>query len=155
MDKHEYRELSSMAANGDAKAFSNLYSTIYREMYYSAFYCLASEEDAIEVIKHTARDGFMAINRLRTEEAFRIFMLKTLCARIKMFFKDYGGSPINAQPEIEAKRLMFTLGNIDRMCLALFVGGKFSPEEISQYSGLSRKNVKKRLLDSLAALGMN
>lgn len=155
MDKRDYRELSSMAANGDAKAFSKLYATLYREMYYTAFYCLSSEEDAVQAIKLTARDGFKAINRLRTEEAFRIFMLKTLCARIKLFFKDYGSTPINAQPELEAKRLMFTLENTDRMCLALFVGGKFSPEEISQYSGLSKKNVKKRLLDSLAALGMN
>lgn len=155
MDKREYKELSSMAANGDAKAFSRLYSVIYREMYYSAFYCLASEKDTIKVIKLTARDAFKSINRLRSEEAFRIFMMKTLCVRIKNLFKEYGDVPPDQRFDTEAKQMLFTLENMDRMCLAMFVGGKFTPEEISQYSGLSKRSVKKSLINSLTALGIN
>lgn len=155
MEKREYKELSSMAANGDAKAFSRLYSSIYREMYYSAFYCLANEKDTIEAIKLTARDGFKSISHLRNEDSFKIFMMKTLCARIKNFFKDYENNPVNENSNIEAKQLLFTLEPNDRLCLALFVGGKFTPEEISQYSGLSKKNVKKCLINSLTVLGIN
>ena len=58
MDKKEYKELSLMAADGDARAFSRLYASLYREMYYTAFYALASEADAVETVQGTARDGF-------------------------------------------------------------------------------------------------
>ena len=40
MDKREYKELSELAANGGTKAFARLYETVYREMYYTAFYTL-------------------------------------------------------------------------------------------------------------------
>ena len=87
MDKREYKELSEQAAGGDNKAFAQLYETIYREMYYTAFYSLADDTDTVEVIISTARDAMSAIGRLRTEEAFRAFMMKNLCARIRTKFK--------------------------------------------------------------------
>ena len=43
MDKQKYKELQVMAANGDMKAFARLYETIYREMYYTAYYSLADD----------------------------------------------------------------------------------------------------------------
>lgn len=155
MDKREYKEISSMAANGDTKAFSRLYETVYREMYYTAFYSLVSDADAVEVVRGTARDGFKAINRLRSEESFRVFMLKTLCARIKMFFKEYGEKPETDDYRLEVKRKLFELENADRMCAAMYIAGKFTPEEISQYSGMSKSAVKKRLVRSLDYLDLD
>ena len=70
MDKREYRELSEQAASGDNKAFARLYETIYREMYYTAFYSLADDTDAVELIIATARDTMSAMGKLRSEDAF-------------------------------------------------------------------------------------
>ena len=77
MEKREYRELSELAANGDTKAFARLYETLYREMYYTACYSLTDEADAVDAVASTARDGFSAVGKLRSEEAFRAFMMKS------------------------------------------------------------------------------
>lgn len=145
MDKKEYKELSSLAANGDAKAFSRLYETVYGAMYYTAFYSLASEADSIEAVLGAARDGFNTINRLHSEESFRVFMMKTLCARIRTFFKDYGDNVIDKDYGSEIKNALFTLENLDRLCAVMSLATVLSVEQISMYLGLSKRAVKKRI----------
>ena len=54
MDKREYKELSELAANGGTKAFARLYETVYREMYYTAFYTLSDDPDAVELVTASA-----------------------------------------------------------------------------------------------------
>lgn len=154
MDKKDYKELSLMAADGDARAFSRLYDMLYREMYYTAFYALASDADAVEAVQGTARDGFNAINRLHTEAAFRIFMMKTLCARIKMFFKEYKRNPPQ-EFHSELNETLFEIDNADRLCAAMYIAAKFSPDAISQFTGMSKGTVKKRLIRALDYLELD
>ena len=145
MDKKEYKELSAMAANGDAKAFSKLYDTLAREMYYTAFYSLADDMDAIEAVTGAIRDGFNSIGKLRSEAAFRVFMMKTLYARIKMRLKEYGDDEYLDDDQPDIKRRLFELDGIDRICAVMFIAGKFPIEDISAFSGLMKGNVKRRL----------
>ena len=143
-----------MAANGDARAFSKLYAMLYREMFYTANYSLANDKDAVEAVQGTAKDGFKAIGRLRNEDSFRVFMMKTLCARIKMFFKEYKHTP----PEefrSELNERLFELDSADRLCAAMYIAGRFTMEEISQYSGMSRGTVRKRLIRALDYLELD
>ena len=148
MDKKEYKELSAMAADGDARAFSRLYASLYREMYYTAFYALASETDAVEAVQGTARDGFKSISKLHSEDQFRVFMMKTLCARIKMYFKDYKNDPPR-DFHSELNETLFEIDNADRLCAAMYIAAKFSPDAISQFTGMSKGTVKKRLIRAL------
>ncbi len=153
MDKKEYKQLVSMAANGDAKAFSKLYETVYRDMYYTAFYSLKSDDDAIEAVTGAARDGFSSASRLRSEAQFRIFMMRTLCARIKMFFKEYDGSALSGkQPEI--KKILFTLPDIERLLIVMHVCGRFSVEETAAFTGMTAGSVRKKLIKAAQALGI-
>ncbi len=154
MDKKEYKEYSMMAANGDARAFSKLYTTLYREMFYTACYSLANDADAVEAVQGTARDGFRAISRLRSEESFRVFMMKTLCARIKMFFKEYKNDPPR-EFHSELNERLFEIENADRLCAAMYIAGRFTIEEISQYSGMSKNTVRKRLIRALDYLELD
>lgn len=144
MDKSEYRETAEMAASGDAGAFGRLYETIYQEMYYSAFYSLRSEADTLDAVTGTIRDGFAAIGRLRTESAFRTFMMKNVCARIKQFFKEYAGtSPQGHSGGIKGE--FERLSDMERLVTALYVAGRFLPDEISAFTGLSARAVKKTI----------
>lgn len=154
MDKKEYRGLCDLAANGDAQAFSKLYTLMYRDMYYTACYSLANDADAVEAVQGTAKDGFKAIGRLRSEEAFRMFMMKTLCARIKMFFKDYKNSPPK-QFMSEINERLFEMEHADRLCAAMYIAGRFTIDEISQYSGMSKGTVRKRLIRALDYLELD
>lgn len=148
MDKREYKELSEQAADGSTKAFAQLYGTLYREMYYTAFYSLANDSDAVEVIISAARDGFSAIGKLRTPEAFRAFMMKTLCARIRAKFREYSTDP----PEVpesgdgyDIKHEFGLLEDNDRLIASMYIGGRFLPDEIAAYSGFSPAVVKKSI----------
>ena len=154
MDKREYRETCDMAANGDAHAFSKLYAMMHRDMYYTACYSLANDSDAVEAVQGTARDGFKAISRLRNEESFRVFMMKTLCARIKMFFKEYKQEPPE-QFGSELHEQLFELEHADRLCAAMYIAGRFTMDEISQYSGMSKSTVRKRLIRALDYLDLD
>lgn len=148
MEKHEYKELSELAANGDTKAFARLYETLYREMYYTACYALSDEADAVEAVTSTVRDGFSAIGKLRSEEAFRTFMMKTLCARIRSKFREYAAEE-RSFPEDNGEFDIMTefrrLDDTERLISCLYIGGRFQPDEISAYTGISLSGVKKRL----------
>ena len=75
MEKQEYKELQATCVNGGMKAFARLYETVYREMYYSAYYSLADDADAVEVVTNAVRSTFNNIARLHTENAFLTFIL--------------------------------------------------------------------------------
>lgn len=50
-------------------------------MYYTAFYTLCDDADAVELVTASARDGMTTVNKLRSEDAFRAFMVpEPLCA---------------------------------------------------------------------------
>lgn len=153
MDKHEYKEISSMAANGDTKAFARLYETLYKEMYYTAYYSLRDDSDAISAVTGTIKDGFAAVGRLHSEQSFRVFMMKSLCARIKTRFKDYGADESDNAAEsvaeiadgIDIKREFDGLPDTERLVAALYASGNFTRDEIAAFTGLSTNAVKSKL----------
>ncbi len=150
MDKREYKEISALAANGDTKAFAHLYETIYREMYYTAFYTLANDADAVDVVMRTVKDGFSSVGKLRTEEAFRTFMMKSLCARIKARLKEYRSGGVSAEyGGSDIKREFDRLPEGERMVAAMYVAGRFIPSEIAAFTGMSAGAVKKRLKSAM------
>lgn len=149
MDKREYKELSEQAAAGDTNAFARLYETLYREMYYTAFYSLADDTDAVELIIATARDTMSAMGKLRSEDAFRAFMMKNLCARIRTKFREYADenrpTAESSSGGYDIKAEFSKLDDADRLISSLYIGGKFQPDEISAYTGISSATVKKSL----------
>lgn len=148
MEKREYRELSELAANGDTKAFARLYETLYREMYYTACYSLTDEADAVDAVASTARDGFSAVGKLRSEEAFWAFMMKTLCARIKSRLREYADEGREPLPEGDGFDVMVEfsrMGDTERIIGSMYIGGKFQPDEITAYTGFSSATVKKTI----------
>lgn len=154
MDKEYYKDLSTRAADGDAKSFSKLYEMMYRDMYYAAFYTLANNEDAIEAVIGAARDGFNSISRLRTAEAFEIFMMKTLCARIKTRCKEYEEKIKLDSEQPEIKKELFKLNHTDRLIAVLYISSKLKTPVISAYTGMMKGSVKKRLANALTQLDL-
>ena len=153
MDKREYKQLISMSANGDAKAFTKLYETVYRDMYYTAYYSLKNDDDAIEAVTGAARDGFSSAGKLRTEAQFRVFMMRTLCARIKMFFREYKDIELKGkQPEFKKK--LFELPDIERLLIVIHVGGRFSVEETAAFTGMTVGGARKRIIKAKQTLGI-
>ena len=144
MDKREYKELSELAANGSTKAFARLYETVFREMYYTAFYSLCEDAAAVEVITASVRDGMSAINKLRGEDAFRAFMMRDVCARIRTALKEHPVEQRSSET-FDVLAEFSRLGDTDRMVAAMYIGARLQPDEISLYTGLGSSAVTKCL----------
>ncbi|MGN1340987.1 MAG: RNA polymerase sigma factor [Oscillospiraceae bacterium] len=158
MDKREYKEISELAAGGDINAFAQLYETLYREMYYTAYYSLADDSDAVDVVLSTARDTLSAIGRLRSEEAFRAFMMKTLCARIRTKFREHAAEERTPPPrrgDYDIRAEFARLEDADRLIASMYIGGRFQPDEISAYTGLSTSTIKKSLDRTLSGFELD
>lgn len=153
MNKQEYKNLADMASNGDTGAFAKLYETIYREMYYIALYSLDNDSDAVEAVTGTVRDGFKSISKLKSENAYRIFMMKTLCARIRAFQKEYKNQG-EAEAKTEISRKLTLLPEADRLPTVMYIAAKFSPEEIAAFIGGSANGIRKRLKNALNTLNI-
>lgn len=165
MDKKEYKRLNSLAVNGNAKAFSQLYELVYREMYYTAYYTLSDDADATELVIDVVKEAFSVIGKLRTEEAFVTYMMKGLCTRIRSTLKYYeaegreiGYSESELRPNddgIDIRQEFNRLNDKERLVTSLYVAGKYSHAEIARFTGLSAGAVKKHLRSALDGFALD
>lgn len=153
MDKKEYRRYAVQSANGDAKAFAKLYGLINRNMYYTAFYTLKTEKEAVSAVTEIARETFGTISNLHSEQQFCTYMMKALCAKIKAVLKRYPDNSLDDdQPEI--KELLFELPSIERMIAVMYIAGKFSCDDIASFMGMTSAGVRKKLERAKQKLGI-
>lgn len=87
--KSGFSELVSKAKKGDSKAFAELYSLIYKELYYYALCNLNNSEDAADAVSDAVLDAFSGIKNLRSEDAFKGWMVRILTAKIKRKQAEY------------------------------------------------------------------
>ena len=73
----------SKASAGDKDAFSELYSSCYKDLYKFALYTLGSAEDAADAVSDTFVDIWRGISRLREPEAFSSWAFRILSIRCK------------------------------------------------------------------------
>ena len=64
-ESDDFKKNVKMAVKGDKDAFSRLYTLVYKEMYYTAYYSLRNEHDVDDVISETILDAFSSIKKLR------------------------------------------------------------------------------------------
>lgn len=155
MDKQQYKELSSQAANGGTKAFAKLYETVYQPMYYTAYFSLYDNTEAVNLIRITVREGFKAIGRLRNEEAFNVFMFKTLCSYIKEYNKGKAPTPPERGESFDIMTEFSALTESERMVVCLYVVGKFSPDEISRFVGISKGAVRRIINKTIESFSLD
>lgn len=165
MEKQDYKQLQEASVNGNTKAFARLYETLYREMYYTAYYSLKDDADAAQVVIDAVRTTFSAVGRLHNEGAFRLHIMKALCSGIKAKFRQYAdeGTEIRYDESelrpneygVDIKQEFNRLTDTERLITALYTGGRFRSEEISQFTGLSATTVKKKLQRVLEAFELD
>lgn len=87
--KTGFSELVKKAQKGDANAFAELYSAIYKELYYYALCNLNNPEDAADAVQDAVLDAYVGLKNLRNEEAFKGWMIRILTAKIKRKQAEY------------------------------------------------------------------
>ena len=153
-----------LARKGDTQAFADLYSTMYKEMYYTALYNLRSEHDACDVVSETAIDAFVGIKKLKNANAFSSWIMKILFTKIKKMQGQYSNTDTVPMEEIQepwedfeysASELECVLNSLDdksKGILSLSVLGGYSSYEIGKIYNMrpsavrsSLTRIKKRL----------
>lgn len=160
-----FKELVKMAQKGDSNAFAELYSSIYKELYYFALTNLNSPDDAADAVQDAVLDAFVGLKNLRTEDAFKGWMLRILTAKIKRKQAEYiqdrdnltyisgqdedGGDREYEIPDRESKYegielldQIECLSQNEKMCFSLNVIYGYTSDEISDITGINSATVR-------------
>lgn len=168
--RDSFSELVKKASKGDSAAFAEIYSSLYKELYYYALTNLNSPDDAADAVQDAVLDAFVGIKNLKNEEAFRGWILRILTAKIKrkqaeyaqnrekLTYIDarYGGDDDEGDAyEIPYKESKYegiellehieSLNENEKMCFSLNAIYGYTSDEISQITGINAATVRTHL----------
>lgn len=168
--KSGFSELVKKAAKGDSAAFAELYSAVYKELYYYALCNLNSPDDAADAVQDAVLDAFTGIRNLKNEEAFKGWMLRILTAKIKRKQAEYVSARENLSYIDDARgdgddddRVMQiadreskyggielldhieSLSENEKICFSLNAIYGYTSDEISKLTGINAATVRTHL----------
>lgn len=149
------------AQQGDADAFAELYSLVYKELYRTALLNLNNEHDASDVVSDTVLEAYTSLRNLRNEKAFKAWITRILTAKIKNKQKEYIKNreysreldEQSAQEElvneinyegIEVMEGFRQLSEEERLVLSLDVVSGYKSEEIADMTGSNANTVRSK-----------
>ena len=159
------------AQAGDAGAFAELYSLVYKDLYRIALLNLNNQHDASDVVSDTVLEAYTSISKLRDEKAFKAWIIKILTVKIKNKRKEY--KEINnfredvddlsdAEEAAVSKEIDFVsievmegfkqLSEEERMVLSLSVVSGYKSEEIARMFGTNANTVRSKVARAKARL---
>ena len=152
-----------LARAGDADAFAQLYSLVYKDLYRIALINLNNNQhDASDVVSDTVLEAYSSIKKLRDEKAFKSWMIKILAAKIKRRQKEYikinnFSEELDILDSVEQERSeeinynglevmeeFAKLDEEDRLVLSLGVVSGYKSEEIAKMLGMSANTVRSK-----------
>ncbi|MGN1107437.1 MAG: RNA polymerase sigma factor [Huintestinicola sp.] len=151
------------AQAGDPKAFAELYSLVYKDLYRIALLNLNNQHDASDVVSDTVLEAYSSIAKLRDEKAFKAWITKILTVKIKNKRREY--SQINnfreelddlgeeakddaAEINIDGMNVMEGFKQLsaeERMVLSLSVVSGYKSEEIAKMFGTNANTVRSKV----------
>lgn len=155
--------LIHQAVRGDAHAFSELYGTIYKDLYRFALYTLKNPQDAEDCVSDTVMDAWAQIRNLRKEESFRAWIFKILSNKCRQRLKAYLSkteeldaempAPMNDQAKDMDVRIAFShLEPEDRLILSMNLFGGYTSSEIGKILKMNDNTVRSRQKRALAKM---
>lgn len=159
----DFAERVKKARAGDADAFAELYSLVYKELYRIALVNLKNQHDASDVVSDTVLEAYSSIKKLRDEKAFKAWIIKILTVKIKNKQKEYiktrdyrtdlddlensveqkGFGEINYSG-LEIMEEFRRLNEEERLILSLSVVSGYTSEEIAKATGLSANTIRSK-----------
>jgi len=161
--KDNFAKNVSKAMSGDADAFAQLYSLVYKDLYYIALCNLRNSNDAADVVSDAVLDAFTSIANLKNETAFKPWIIKILTIKIKRkqaYIINYKNNTTELSEEIEQKSVknqddfvgleiieqVNHLNENEKLAFSLSAICGYSSDEISQMTGINSATVRSHLL---------
>ena len=95
------------------------------------------------------------VNKLRSEDAFRAFMFRNLCARIRTKLRESPVQPVPENGGFDIRAEFSRLSDAERLVASMYIGAKLQPDEISLFTGMSSTAVNKTLEKVLTAFELD
>ncbi len=158
----DFPELAARAREGDADAFAELYSLVYKELYRIALVNLKNQHDASDVVSDTVLEAYSSIKKLRDEKAFKAWIIKILTVQIKKKQREYIKNrdyleELDVLESVEQERSeeinyggleimeeFRRLNEEERLVLSLSIVSGYTSEEIAKATGLSANTVRSK-----------
>lgn len=156
-------QLIRRAKHGDAKAFSQLYAQIYKELYRFALYMTRHPQDAEDAVSETVIAAFENIKALNKEESFRNWMFTILNNQCKKTMRlarserekltetaaqEIAAQEMAAEPDYaqwhDVRRAFDALDEEERIIVAFSVFGGYRSEEIARMLDRNAATVRSR-----------
>ncbi len=166
----QLNELVTLAKNGSAEAFGELYELYYKEMYCYACCVTGSESLAQDAVSDAVLSAFKQIKSLKNAKAFKGWLFKILCAACKRYYvdeqkkkslvylDDENGSfaePMSCESvelSVELKKALEDLSHDEREIVLLSVLGNYKSHEISEILDCPPSTVRSKLKRALKKL---
>lgn len=142
---YDYEHSSELALirrahQGDVKAFSELYTRIYVELYKFALYTLKHPQDAEDAVSEAVIAAYENIGSLKKEESFRSWIFRILSNQCRKRFRDAKPSE-ELEPDMaveekdyagdhDVRQAFLLLSDEERMIVAFSVFGGYQSDEI-------------------------
>ena len=150
------------AKRGDVKAFSELYSRIYVELYKFALYTLKHPQEAEDAVSDTVMAAYEKISSLKKEESFRSWIFTILSNHCKNQFRKraqtheldetYPSKESDYAVSQDVKSAFWKLDDEERLIVSFSVFGGYQSDEIGQMLDMNPVTVrsrKKRALEKM------
>lgn len=157
----DFSDCVKKARDGDADAFADLYSLIYKDLYHIALCNLRHPQDAADAVSDTVLDAFTSMKKLRNPEAFKAWMIRILTAKIKKKQREYiehGAAQQNLE-DVEQEMIqdanvngleiveeIARLEESERLVLSLHVVSGYSSDEIAKLTSSNANTVRSKLM---------
>ncbi len=169
--QNSFGELVKKAQKGDSDAFAQLYSAVYKELYYYALTNLNSPDDAADAVQDAVLDAFVGLKNLKNEDAFRGWMVRILTAKIKRKQAEYvserenltyisAGHSADGDDDIDELNIPYreskyegielldhieNLSENEKICFSLNAIYGYTSDEISKITGINAATVRSYL----------
>ncbi len=161
------KELITLAKNGSAEAFGELYEIYYKEMYCYACCVTGNETLAQDAVSDAVLSAFRQIGSLKSEKSFKSWLFTILRASCKnqyiekeaskklVYLNDensalnvltYDGSP---ELSVELRQALGSLSAEEREIVLLSTLGKYKSHEIARILGINSSTVRSKLKRAL------
>ncbi|MGN0692979.1 MAG: RNA polymerase sigma factor [Oscillospiraceae bacterium] len=157
----DFADCVKKAQQGDADAFAELYSLVYKDLYRIALLNLNNEHDASDVVSDAVLEAYTSIQKLKNVNAFKSWMIAILTVKIKNKQKEYiknrdhsteldeaAETESAVEPNFEGIEVMEGFNRLseeERLMLSLDVVSGYKSEEIAGMCGSNANTVRSRV----------
>lgn len=141
-------------------AFSGLYETVYKDLYYFALYMMKNPQDAEDAVSEAVMAAYENIHKLRNIEAFRSWIFKILSNTCKKKLmtrsrrekweaaqeirEDEASDWEFPQEALDVRNAWETLTEEERHIVALSVFGGYNSQEIGELFQINANTIRSK-----------